>query len=159
MIKKGFTLVELLVVVAILGVLAAVGIVAFGGFLGNAKVNASKTNHSNATSFIQASLTKCSLGDTTIALKASDGSATTLACSSVTGGDASTVATAFVNHFKGEQWKNPYSTANDASGTASACGSATTGSTNMSGSSATLTVLTKFGSANSDCLSAAITVE
>ena len=35
--KKGFTLVELLVVVAILGVLAAVGIVTFGGFLGNAK--------------------------------------------------------------------------------------------------------------------------
>ena len=109
MIKKGFTLVELLVVVAILGVLAAVGIVAFGGFLGNAKVNASKTNHSNATSFIQASLTKCSLGDTTIALKAANGSATTLACSSVTGGDASTVATAFVNHFTGEGWKNPYS--------------------------------------------------
>ena len=77
--------------VAILGVLAAVGIVAFGGFLGNAKVNASKTNHSNATSFIQTSLTKCSLGDTTIALKAANGSATTLACSSVTGGDASTV--------------------------------------------------------------------
>ena len=111
MIKKGFTLVELLVVVAILGVLAAVGIVAFGGFLGNAKVNASKTNHSNATSFIQASLTKCSLGDTTIALKAANGSATTLACTSVTGGDASAVATAFVNQFTGEGWKNPYSTA------------------------------------------------
>ena len=61
---------------------------------------------------------------------------------------------AFVNHFTGEGWKNPYSVASSASGTASACGSATTGSTNMSGSSATLTVLTKFGSGNSDCLSA-----
>ena len=35
--KKGFTLVELLVVVAILGVLAAVGIVSFGGYTSNAK--------------------------------------------------------------------------------------------------------------------------
>jgi type IV pilus assembly protein PilA len=38
-VKKGFTLVELLVVVEILGVLAAVGIVAYSGFLGKAKEN------------------------------------------------------------------------------------------------------------------------
>ena len=45
--KKGFTLVELLVVVAILGILAAVGIVSFGGFLGSAKENVVKANHSS----------------------------------------------------------------------------------------------------------------
>ena len=44
---KGFILVELLIVIAILGVLAAVGIVSFGGFLGNSKANATKTNHAN----------------------------------------------------------------------------------------------------------------
>ena len=59
--KKGFTLVELLVVVAILGVLAAVGIVTFGGFLGNAKENAVKTNHSNMLKFVQVQITKCNI--------------------------------------------------------------------------------------------------
>lgn len=58
-IKAGFTLVELLVVIAIIGVLAAVGIPAFQGFQGNAKVNSSKANFTNAKNFIAAEMIKC----------------------------------------------------------------------------------------------------
>ena len=58
--RKSFTLIELLIVVAIIGILAGVGIPMYNGYMAKAKIESTKTNHSNAKSFIAATFTKCS---------------------------------------------------------------------------------------------------
>ena len=60
--KKGFTLVELLVVVAILGVLAVVGIVAFGGYTSAAKKAAAEANYTNIEKRLSSVIISCMSG-------------------------------------------------------------------------------------------------
>ena len=61
--RAGFTLVELVVVIAIIGILAAVGIVAYSGYTNSAKVNAVKANHKLAVKIINQELMRCQLED------------------------------------------------------------------------------------------------
>jgi type IV pilus assembly protein PilA len=95
--KKAFTLIELLIVVAIIGILAGVGIPMYNGYMANAKIESTNTNHSNNKSFIAATLTRCSSGASTVLI---DSAAVNCA-------DAD-LKTAFINYFK-DLNKNPYS--------------------------------------------------
>ena len=117
-LQKGFSLVELLVVVAIIGVLAGVGIVGYQSYTDSAKSRVAVANFNSVKRFIETELTLLNNNIQTVsgALKKGNG-----ACSGVT--DKYTVHSAamsdFLNGLKcyfdtggyGNAFKNPYDAA------------------------------------------------
>ena len=63
-VKQAFTLMELMIVIVIIGILATVGMVMFGGQTEKAKIAVMKTNHDNIVKTIAFEMLKCTLGDT-----------------------------------------------------------------------------------------------
>ena len=62
--QRAFTLMELMIVIVIIGILATVGMVMFGGQTEKAKIAVMKTNHDNIVKTIAFEMLKCTLGDT-----------------------------------------------------------------------------------------------
>ena len=93
---------ELMIVIVIIGILATVGMVMFGGQAEKAKIAATKANHKLVKKYIIIEVTKCELGETTVM----NGK---LTCSGRTASDVISAAISELSNFK-----NSHSTTNNA---------------------------------------------
>jgi len=63
-VRSGFSLMELMIVIVIIGILAAGSLVIFGGKSEKAKIAVAKANHQQVVRFIAYELMQCTMGET-----------------------------------------------------------------------------------------------
>ena len=78
---KAFTLIELLIVVAIIGILAGVGIPMYNGYMTKAKISATASKHKMIESELSLGFTKCSNRSSTWTIQISPDSNGSFDCS------------------------------------------------------------------------------
>ena len=112
-LEKGFSLVELLVVVAIIGVLAGVGIVGYQSYTESAKEKVAEANYNSVVRFIETELTLLNNGvqENSGALK--DHGTTAGTCNGTAalpraGTTQAKLANSIACHFKDLKFKNPF---------------------------------------------------
>jgi type IV pilus assembly protein PilA len=89
----------LLVVVAIIGILAAVGVVAYNGYTKSAKINASKSNHASVVKYLAAEMQKCNMQTETTAMSGELTCASDMGSAATIIGKAQTALADFKNPF------------------------------------------------------------
>ena len=104
-LKKAFTLIELLIVVAIIGILAGVGVPMYNGYMAQAKYNSIQTNFVNVSKVVEIEVFNCELKGS-VTLLVNGGGTRKKNCKSE---NTNSFANLFIDHFHFSGFKNPIS--------------------------------------------------
>ena len=104
---KGFSLIELLIVVAIVSVLSGIGYLGYNSYINSSKEKITETNHARLTSFIKQSMMQCE-AKMELILNDENGK-TDDQCGKYNEANLANLKYAFVKHFQnGDRWCSPF---------------------------------------------------